>query len=161
MAVHDDADDCIYQRKADADSSSIQHGVWKSYGMHPRNLVHPNQGYFGRFCDCNWQRRPEKLRCTLQLSREHQRGGGKKTGGAKPGDPRRKTVSDLPTSVRFATSPPPYSISLLSNSLQDFPQVTSERAFGGSPKVASSGPSSRGFAFWYVLLPPPLALPRQ
>ena len=39
---------------------------------------------------------------------------------------------------------------------QNFPQLTSsETAFGGSQKVVSDAPSSRGFAFRYVLPPPP------
>ena len=80
------------------------------------------------------------------------RGGG----GAKPHEetPHGKQFPTPLTSVRFA---PPYSISLsksLSNA-QNFPQLTSsETAFGGSRKMVSDGPSSRGFAFRYVSPPP-------
>ena len=86
-------------------------------------------------------------------------GGGQKKrgGGAKPHEetPHRKQFPTPLTSVRFAP-PPPYSISL-SKSLrksQNSPQLTSsETAFGGSRKMVSDGPSSRGFAFRYVLPP--------
>ena len=92
---------------------------------------------------------------------ENAKGGGKKEGGAKPHEetPHGKQFPTPLTSVRFA---PSYGISL-SKSLrnpQNFPQVTSsETVFGGPQKIVSDGPSSRGFAFRYVL-PPPLALPR-
>ena len=98
--------------------------------------------------------------CELVDSRERQRGGQKSGGGAKPHEetPHEKQFPTPLTSVRFA---PPYPISLsksLRNS-QNFPQLTSsETIFGGSRKAVSDGPSSRGFAFRYVL-PPPLALP--
>ena len=91
---------------------------------------------------------------------ENAKGGGKKEGGAKPHEetPHGKRFPTPLTSVRFA---PPFPISLskpLRNS-QNFPQLTSsETIFGGSRKAVSDGPSSRGFAFRYVL-PPPLALP--
>ena len=50
-----------------------------------------------------------------------------------------------------------YYIKSLGNS-QKFPQMSSPKiAFGGSPKMVSKGPSSRGFALRYVL-PPPWAL---
>ena len=88
--------------------------------------------------------------------RDRQRGGGKKEGGGRTswGDPPWKTVSDPP---HLGTFCPPYSISL-SKSLrnaQNFPQLTSsETIFGGSRKMVSDRPSSRGFAFRYVLPPP-------
>ena len=100
----------------------------------------------------------------MKASQRTPKGGGQKEGGAKPHEetPQRKTVSPTPlTSVRFAPPPPPYGISLSKSlrSAQNFPQLTSsETAFGGSQKIVSDGPSSRGFAFRYVL-PPPLALP--
>ena len=103
---------------------------------------------------------PESFLRGSAVTRERQR-GGQKRGGAKPHEetPHRNQFPTPLTSVRFA---PPYSISLsksLRNS-RNFPQVTSsETIFGGSRKWASDGPSSRGFAFRYVL-PPPLALPR-
>ena len=69
-----------------------------------------------------------------------------------------KTVSDPTHLGTFC--PPPYSISL-SKSLrnaQNFPQLTSsETIFGGSRKMVSDRPSSRGFAFRYVLPPPPFS----
>ena len=85
-------------------------------------------------------------------------GGQKEGGGAKPHEetPRGKQFPTPLTSVRFAP-PPPHPISLsksLTNS-QNFPQVTSsEGIFGWSRKMVSDGPSSRGFAFRYVLPPP-------
>ena len=93
---------------------------------------------------------------------ENAKGGGKKEGGGKTsrGDPPRKTVSDPHHLGTFC--PPPYGICLSKSlrSAQNFPQLTSsETAFGGSQKIVSDGPSSRGFAFRYVLPPPPLALP--
>ena len=61
--------------------------------------------------------------------------------------------------------PPPIPFLLLSTlESQNFPHVpSSETIFGGSAKMVSKGPSSRGFAFRYVLPPPPppLAVPRQ
>ena len=87
-----------------------------------------------------------------QLSEERQeRGRSKKPKGGGGGEnltrrPPRRTVSDLP-------HVPPYSISL-SKSLREIPRISpSETAFGGSRKMASDGPSSRGLAFRYV--PPP------
>ena len=93
-------------------------------------------------------------------TRERRRGGQKSRGGkTSRGDPPHGKQFPTPlTSVRFA---PPYSISLSKSfrNAQNLPQLTSsETAFGGSQKVVSDGPSSRGFAFRYVL-PPPLALP--
>ena len=78
---------------------------------------------------------------------ENAKGGGKKAtggGGAKPHEenPHGKQFPTPLTSVRL-----------------HFPQVTSEIIFGGSPKMVSKGPSSRGFAFRYVLPPPRLAVP--
>ena len=114
--------------------------------------------------------RPMKWRTLSQLPNYQRtpKGGTKKEGGGKTsrGDPPRKTVSDPPHLSTFCP-PSPHGISL-SKSLrraQNFPQLTtSETAFGGSQKIVSDGPSSRGFAFRYVLPPPPppppLALPR-
>ena len=87
------------------------------------------------------------------------RGGGKKSGGAKPHEetPTENGFRPPLPSVRLPP-PPPYSISLsksLRNS-QNFPQLISEKPFGGSQKAVSDAPSSRGFAFRYVLPPPPL-----
>ena len=84
------------------------------------------------------------------------KGGAKRRGGQnltrRP--PVENSFRPPLTSVRFA---PPYPISLSKSlrSAQNFPQLTSsETIFGGSRKAASDGPSSRGFAFRYVLPPP-------
>ena len=98
-------------------------------------------------------------------SRERQRGGQKRGGGktSRGEPPHGKRFPTPLTSVRFAP-PPPLMPSLLGSPLEIsriFPQLTtSETVFGGSQKIVSDGPSSRGFAFRYVL-PPPLALPRK
>ena len=92
----------------------------------------------------------------LHDPRERQRGGGQKSGGGKT-SPHRKQFPTPLTSVRFAP-PPPHPISLIKSlrNPHNFPQVTSSKTiFGGSPKMVSKGPSSRGFAFRYVLPPPP------
>ena len=80
-------------------------------------------------------------------------GGGKKRGGGGA-KPRKET----PHGKQFSTPPV---IKPLTNS-QNFPQVTpSETAFGGSLKMVSKGPSSRGFAPPPLFCPPPpLTLPR-
>ena len=93
---------------------------------------------------------------TSRNSREHQRGGGaakmRGGGGAKPHEE---------TLGKFCPPPPPISFSKSLRNPQNFPQLTtSETAFGGSRKMVSNGPSSRGFAFRYVWTPP-LALPRK
>ena len=89
---------------------------------------------------------------------------GRGGGGAKPHEetPHGKQCPTPLTLVHFA--PSLFSISLIKSlrNPQNVPQVTSsETVFGGPPKMVSEGPSSRGFAFQYVLPPPPppLALP--
>ena len=108
-------------------------------------------------------RRVLRNACFSRKKPENAKGGGKKEGVAKPHEetPHKKQFPTPLTSVRFA---PPYGISLSKSlrSAQNFPQLTSsETAFGGSQKIVSDGPSSRGFAFRYVLPPTPLALPRK
>ena len=88
-------------------------------------------------------------------------GGGR--GGAKPHDetPHRRN-GFRPPSPRYGLPPPPFSISLSKSrrNSQNCPQPTSsETAFGGSRKMVSDGPSSRGFAFGTFCRPLPLALP--
>ena len=94
---------------------------------------------------------------------ENAKGGGEKKRGGQNLTRRPPTENGFrPPSPQYVLPPPPYAISLsksLRNS-QNFPQLTSsETVFGGSRKMVFDGPSSRGFAFRYVL-PPPLALPR-
>ena len=81
---------------------------------------------------------------------------GAKKGGAKPHEenPPRKTVSDPPHLGTFCSPPPPIPFLLLSpfRNSPSFPQATlSETAFGGSPKMVSARPPSRGSVFRYVL----------
>ena len=74
------------------------------------------------------------------------RGGGRKREGQSitTGEPPRKTVSNPPPSARYVLSPSGLSFVQSFRHSQKFPQVTSsETAYGG--------PSSRGFAFQYVL----------
>ena len=85
-------------------------------------------------------------------------GGGQKRGGGQNLTRRPPTENSFrtPHLGMFCPPPPPNSISL-SQSLrnaQNFPQLTtSKAAFGGSRKMVSDGPCSRGFAFRYVLDP--------
>ena len=129
-------------------------------GQHVKGTTLEKGGWRGRFdAKSGWEETREK---TCLHQRTPKGGGAKKRGGQnltrRP--PHEKQFPIPLTSVRFA---PPYPIPLsksLRNS-QNFPQLTSsETIFGGSRKAVSDGPSSRGFAFWYVLPPPPLALPR-
>ena len=79
-------------------------------------------------------------------------------GGASQGNPLRKTASDTRHLGTFWPLPPPYPISLVMSFRNplNFSQVTSlETVFGWFPKMVSKGPSSRSFAFRYVLPPPP------
>ena len=93
---------------------------------------------------------------------ENAKGGGAKKRVGQNLTRRPPTENSFrPPSPRYVLPPPPYGISLSKSlrSAQNFSQLTSsETAFGGSQKIVSDGPSSRGFAFRYVL-PPPLALP--
>ena len=107
-------------------------------------------------------RRKKKRKTNKKTTRERQRGGQK--GGGGQNLTRRPPVENSfrPPSPRYVL-PPPYSISL-SKSLrnaQNFPSADLLRnPFSeGLEKWFSDRPSSRGFAFRYVL-PPPLALPR-
>ena len=75
------------------------------------------------------------------------RGGGKTSRGDLP----ITRFSTSLASVRFVCYPPGhFSFSFPFR----FPQVTpSETALRGSPKTVFKGPSSRGFAVWYILPP--------
>ena len=92
------------------------------------------------------------------LSQRTPKRGGQKRGVCKPHKETPTENSFRAPSPRYVL-PPPYPISLSKSlrSAPNFPQLTtSETAFGGSRKMVSDGPSSRGFAFRNVL---PLAPP--
>ena len=92
------------------------------------------------------------------FARERQRGGKKRGGGGGKTSRGPHTENSFRRpSRRYVFPLPPYGISLNKSlrGAQNFPQLTSETAFGGSQKMVSDGPSSRGFAFRYVLPPPP------
>ena len=98
----------------------------------------------------------------LATSRKGGGGGAKKRGGQNLTRRPPTENSFRPPSPRYVWPPPPL-FHFLSKPLRNWqtsPQLTSsEAAFGGSRKMVSDGPSSWGFAFRYVLPPPPLALP--
>ena len=119
----------------------------RPYGFRPQGSLSQGQNpnFTGPLAET-----PKKV---LTLTRERQRGGQKRGGGGKTsrGDP--PQFPTPLTSVRFAPPPPPHAISLSKShrNFQNFPQLTSsETVFGGSQKIVSDGPSSRGFAFRYV-----------
>ena len=107
--------------------------------------------------------RPGTTFFLVALVPDNAKGGGEKEGGQNLTRRPPAENSFRPPLPRYVL-PPPYSISLNKSlrKLQNFPQLTtSETAFGGSRKMVSDGPSSRGFAFRYVLPPPPLVSSAQ
>ena len=74
-------------------------------------------------------------------SRERQGGGGKTAGGGW------ENLSRRPPMENSFRPPSPISLMKSLTNSQNFPQATpSKTVFGGSPKMAFKGPSSRGFA---------------
>ena len=143
--------------------------VQEDFGaLGPKDLLHPLLISWGTFevrapVPEPLGRNPKNLKksptssCRSAGSPENAKGGGAKKRGGQNLTRRPPTKNSFqPPSPRYVL-PPPYPISLsksLRNS-QNFPQLTSsETIFGGSRKAVSDGPSSRGFAFRYVLPPP-------
>ena len=124
-----------------------------------RKIAHhqePRKGGFSRGGFCTIQCTPKKLRMPQNIG--HSSTFGTQSATAKRGvDVYENPLLKTPFSW-FLTSPryvlPPTSAISLSKSLRtsrNFPQLTSETAFGGSRKMLSDGPPLRGFTFRCVL----------